>query len=214
MPGSKHIEKRFLLVDDHTLIRSALASLLRQTYDNAVIEELADGTHIIEKLVISSYDLIVMDIQMPNTETLWLINYIHVNYPAVPVLVYSMTAENIYALRVLKAGAKGFVSKESEIEELKRAVELVLLGKRYISQNVAEIISLQSLKITDTPFTILSSRELQIATLLLSGNTVSDISKNLHLQNSTVGTLKSRVFKKLKVSNLLELKAISDIYNF
>ena len=214
MPVNQHIEKKFLLVDDHTLIRSALASLVRQSYDNAVIDELSDGTQLIEKLANSSYDLIVMDIQMPNTETLWLINYIHITNPAIPVLIYSMSAENIYAIRVLRAGAKGFVSKEAAIEELKVAIDLVLRGKRYISQDVAEIISLQSLKITDTPFTNLSTRELQIATLLLAGNTINGISKNLQLQNSTIGTLKARVFKKLKVSNLLELKALSDIYNF
>lgn len=214
MLKSQQIEKKFLLVDDHTLIRCALAALIKQTYDSAIIEELTDGSNISEKLTVSSYDLIVMDIQMPNTETLWLINYIGITYPAIPVLIYSMTAENIYALRVLKAGAKGFVSKEAPIEELKKAIDMALNGKRYISQKVAEMVSLQSLKITESPFSILSTREFQIAALLLAGNTISEISKTLHLQNSTVGTHKARIFQKLKVNNLLELKKISDIYNF
>jgi two-component system, NarL family, invasion response regulator UvrY len=214
MLKSQQIEKRFLLVDDHTLIRSALASLLKHTYKNAIIDELPDGTRVIEKLAVTSYDLIVMDIQMPNTETLWLINHIHLTYPAIPVFIYSMAAEKIYALRVLKAGARGFISKESSIEDLKGAIETVLHGKRYISQNVAEIISLQSLTMTDNPFSTLSTRELQIASLLLAGNTLSEMAKMLHLQNSTVGTHKARIFQKLKITNLLELKEMSAIYSF
>jgi two-component system, NarL family, invasion response regulator UvrY len=213
MPHNQ-VEKRFLVVDDHTLIRSALNSIIKETYTNAVIQELADGTGIIEKLAGTSYDLIIMDIQMPNCETLWFINYIHVNYPAIPVLVYSMTAENIYALRVLKAGAKGFVSKESSTEELKKAIDLALYGKIYLSQAITEAVSAETFKKTDTPFTTLSPREFQIAVLLLAGNIVSEISKMLAIRNSTVGTHKGHIYQKLKVSNLLELKKLSDIYHF
>src|ERR1700674_3790562 len=131
---SQNIEKRFLVVDDHPVIRLALDSIIKNIYPKAIIQESADGTDIIEKLTGTRYDLIVMDIQMPHCETLWLINYIHVHYPAIPVLVYSMNAENIYALRVLKAGAKGFVSKESPVAELKRAIDLAINGKTYLSQ--------------------------------------------------------------------------------
>jgi len=214
MPHNEYIEKRFLLVDDHTLIRSALTTILKETYSNAIIQESADGTDIIEKLMGTHYDLIIMDIQMPNCETLWFINYIHVNFPAIPVLIYSMTAESIYALRVLRAGAKGFVSKESSMPELKKAIELGLNGKIYLSQAMTEMVSLQTYKKTDTPFTVLSPREFQIAALLLAGNTVSGISKVLAIGNSTVGTHKGNIYQKLKISNLLELKNLSDIYHF
>lgn len=214
MIQSKPVQRRFLLVDDHTMIRSAISSLLRQSYANAIIEELPDGAGIVEKLAVASYDLVVMDIQMPGTEALWFVNHIHLTYPAIPVLIYSMVAENIYALRVLKAGAKGFVSKEASIAELKMAVDLVLTGKRYLSQNVAELISQKSLKIAVTPFSVLSEREAQIATLLLAGNTGGEISTLLNLKSSTVSTHKSRIFEKLNVTNLLELKDVSDTYKF
>lgn len=214
MPPGQYIEKRFLLVDDHTLIRSALNLLINETYTHAVIHESADGTDIIEKITGAGYDLIIMDIQMPHCETLWFINYIHVNYPAIPVLVYSMTDENIYALRVLKAGAKGFVSKESSKEELKKAIDLALNGKIYLSQAMAEIVSQQTFKKTDTPFTVLSPREFQIAVLLLAGNAVGVIAKTLGIGNSTVSTHKGKIYLKLKVSDLLEMKKLSDVYHF
>ena len=124
-----------------------------------------------------------------------------------------MTAVNIYALGVIKAGARAFILKESEIEELKWAIE-ILHGKIYISQQVAEIIGLQSLKISDTPFSALSARELPIATLQLACNTVSKIAKILELQNWTIGTYKTRIFQKLKITSLPELKEMSAIYNF
>jgi two-component system invasion response regulator UvrY len=206
--------KRFLLADDHTLIRSALNSLLKDTYANAIIEESVDGTDIVEKLMVTGYDLIITDFQMPNCETLWLINYIHITYPAIPVLIYSMSDENIYALRVIKAGAKGFVSKESPMEEIKKAIDLALNGKTYLSQAIAEAVSVQEFKKSATPFAILSSRELQVAVLLLAGNTGNKISKILGIGNSTVGTHKGNIYQKLKVSNLLELKELSVIYHF
>ncbi len=212
MPNSQNIEKRFLLVDDHTLIRSGLKSIIKEIYKDAVIHESVDGTDIIEKLRSTHYDLIIMDIQMPNSESLGHIQYIHIHYPLIPVLIYSMTPENVYALKILKAGAKGFVSKESSMEELKRAIDLALHGKTYLSQDLAELLSEQPFKKAETPFAILSPREFQIVSLLLAGNSLSNISKILHLQNSTVGTHKGRIFQKLKVKNLLELKELSSIY--
>lgn len=213
MPNSHYIEKRFLVADDHAIVRLALNTILKDTYTNAIIQESPDGTDIIERLTGTSYDLIVMDIQMPNCETLWLINYIHVKYPAIPVLIFSMSPENIYAHRVLKAGAKGFVSKASSMEELKKAIDLALNGKTYLSQAIAEMVSLQTFKKSDSPFAFLSPRELQISVLLLAGNTGSEISKILSIGNSTVGTHKGKIYQKLKVSNLIELKELSDIYH-
>jgi two-component system, NarL family, invasion response regulator UvrY len=214
MLTSQCFERRFLLVDDHPAIRTALDSIIKEGYPDAIIQESEDGTDVIEKLGVTLYHLIIMDIQMPHCETLWLINYIHINYPATPVLIYSMTAENIYAVRVLKAGAKGFVPKGSPIKELKRAIGLALDGNTYISQAIAEMISQQSFNKSDTPFTILSPREFQIVVLLLAGNTGSEISKTLDICHSTVGTHKGKIYEKLKVANLIELKELSDIYHF
>jgi two-component system, NarL family, invasion response regulator UvrY len=214
MHTDKNLTKRFLLVDDHPIVRSALKSQCLETYPFSIIEESADGQGIMEMLAQNFYDLLIMDIQIPNCDTLLLIKTISLNHPKISILVYSMVSANIYALKVMKAGARGFVSKESPIQELETAIGLALQGKNYIGQEIAGQVSDRSFKNSDSPFSALSQRQLQIAYLLLSGQTVTEISKMLHLGISTVGTHKGKIFKKLSVSNLLELKQISDIYKF
>ena len=206
--------KRFLLVDDHPIVRAALKSQCLVAYPDSFIEESADGKGIMELLDVNFYHLVIMDIQIPNCDTLFLIKSINMNYPNISILVYSMVSANIYALKVMKAGARGFVSKESSIEELETAIGLALQGKNYIGQEIAGQVSERSFKNTDSPFSSLSQRQLQIAYLLLSGQTVTEISKLLNLGISTVGTHKGKIFRKLGVNNLLELKQISDIYKF
>jgi len=213
--GNKKVDpKAILIVDDHPLMRTAVRTLLTETYPDVVIHESDSEADVLQKLKLTNYDLIIMDIQMPNCEALSVIAHIHLKYAGSPVLVYSMSPEDIYAVRVLKAGARGFVSKNSSIQELKNAISLVASKKPYISQNVADILSRQRFFESAVPFTRLSSRELQIAAFLLSGTTVGAISKILKLGVSTVSTHKSRIFQKLKVANLLELKLLSDIYQF
>jgi two-component system, NarL family, invasion response regulator UvrY len=206
--------KRFLLIDDHTIIRAALRTYCQENFPDAIIEESADGIGIMEKFAVNHYHLVIIDIQIPNCETLWLINCIHLNYPDIPVLVFSMTSPEIYALRVMKAGAKGFVSKDAPLEELEMAIGLALQGKKYICQAIANQVGEKTFASSYTPFDILSKREIQIASLLLSGHTVTEISKLLDLGLSTVGTHKANIFSKLNVKNLMGLKEISDVYRF
>jgi two-component system invasion response regulator UvrY len=206
--------KRFLLIDDHTIIRSALKSHCLSAYPGSIIEESADGKGIMELLGLHFYDLVIMDIQIPNCETLWLITSMSLNFPKVPVLVYSMTAANIYALRVMKAGARGFVSKDASLKELETAIGLTLQGRMYVCEEIEEKLIDQSVSRPTTPFSKLSARQIQIAALLLSGHTVTDISRLLSIGVSTVGTHKGKIFEKLSVDNLLELKLVSDIYKF
>lgn len=206
--------KRFLLVDDHTVVRSGVKILLSGIFNPSVIDEAGDGETVVNLLKEHSYDLIIMDIQMPNTDTLGLMEYIHVKLPATKVLVFSMSAENIYAKRFLKAGARGFVSKDASLDEIIKAINQVLDNKRYISPTLIESLTEDLLfDKTDNPFDKLSRRELEITLLLLSGQTVSGISQSLNLQLSTVGTHKARLFEKLQVTNLLELKELATIYN-
>ncbi len=205
---------KFLLVDDHVVVRSGIKGLLSEIFKPCEVHESADGDDVTEKLKHNVYDLIMMDIQMPKTDTLGLMEYIHIKYPEAKVLVFSMSAENIYAKRFLKAGAKGFLSKDSPLEEIKKAVSLILSNRKYISDSLA--MSLADDSISHNPANIfdkLSAREFEIVSLLLAGQTVSEISKSLNLQVSTVGTHKARVFEKLGVTNLLELKELANSYN-
>ena len=206
--------KKFLLVDDHNVVRSGVKGLLLELFKPSEIAEASDGESALEILKINQFDLIIMDIQMPKTDTLGLMDFIHIKYPAAKVLVFSMSAESIYAKRFLKAGAKGFLSKDAPIDEIKKAINLVLSNRKYISDTLAAVLAEESITETPSnPFNQLSPREFEIVTMLLSGQTISEIAKLLNLQVSTVGTHKARLFDKLNVINLLELKAIATSYN-
>lgn len=206
--------KKFLLVDDHVVVRSGIKLLLLEIFKPAEIYEAADGDAVLEKLKEHVFDLIILDIQMPKTDTIGLMETIHRQYPEAKVLMFSMSAEKIYAKRFLKAGAKGFVSKEAPLEEIVKAVNQILNNRRYISDSLADFLADESVSAkTDNPFNRLSAREFEITSMLLSGGTISSISKQINIKVSTVGTHKTRLFEKLNVNNLLELKELATNYN-
>ncbi len=206
--------KKFLLIDDHVVVRSGIKILLSEIYKTSEIDEAFDGDSALEKVKQNTYDLVMLDIQMPKTDTFGLMEYFRVKYPALKVLVFSMSPENIYAKRFLKAGAKGFLSKDAPLEEIKKAINLVLNDKRYISETLMDTLADGSGKEGDgNLFNTLSAREFEIVSLLLTGQTISQIGNTLHLQVSTIGTHKARIFEKLKVTNILELKELATTYN-
>ena len=174
--------KKFLLVDDHVVVRSGIKGLLLEIFKPCEVFEAGDTDSATEKLKQHTYDLIIMDIQMPNSDTLGLMEFIQVKYPEARVLIFSMSSENIYAKRFLQAGAKGFLSKDSSLDEIRKAVDLVLNGRKYISDTLADLLTDASyLGAGSNPFEKLSHREFEIAQLLLSGQTVSEISRALNL---------------------------------
>jgi two-component system invasion response regulator UvrY len=139
--------------------------------------------------------------------------YFKKEYPLLKVLIFSMSPENIYALRFIKAGARGFITKDAPLEEIKKAIDVVLNDKKYISEELLSMLAEgKGSGSGDSPFNSLSSREFEIVSMLLQGKTISSIAADLHLGISTVGTHKSRIFNKLKVSNLLEMKELADSY--
>ena len=206
--------KKFLLVDDHVVVRSGIKILLSDIYNPAEIHEAMNGETAVEKLKEHQFDLIIQDIQMPHTDTLGLMEFIHIKYPEAKVLMFSMSAENIYAKRFMKAGAYGFISKEAPLEEITRAINIILSNKKYVSETLAETLAEDSFSgKSGNPFNELSPREFEIVSLLLEGKTVTDISHSLNIQTSTVGTHKARLFEKLGVTNILELKELATTYN-
>ncbi len=206
--------KKFLLVDDHVVVRSGIKILLSEIYSPAEVHEAMNGDSAVEKLKEHVYDLIMLDIQMPKTDTVGLMEYIHITYPSAKVLMFSMSAESIYAKRFMKAGAYGFISKEAPLEEITRAINIILNGKKYISETLAENLAEDSFSgKSGNPFNELSPREFEIVSLLLEGKTVTEISQSLNIQTSTVGTHKARLFEKLGVDNILKLKELATTYN-
>jgi two-component system invasion response regulator UvrY len=206
--------KKFLLVDDHVVVRSGVKILLEDICDSPEIHEAPNGDTAVAKLKENHYDLVLMDIQMPDTDTLGLMEYIHITFPQIKVLMFSMSAENIYAKRFMKAGAYGFVSKGAPLEEITKAIGVILNGKKYISETLAETLAEDSFSgKSGNPFNELSPREFEIVSLLLEGKTVTEIAHMLNIQTSTVGTHKARLFEKLAVDNILKLKELATTYN-
>lgn len=203
-----------MLADDHSVIRAGVRTLLESAYSKSIVDEATDGKGVIDNLKKHNYNLVILDINMPETDTPSLIKYIATDYPRIPVLIFSMSPEQVYALRVLKAGAKGFVSKESSLEELRKAIDLVLKGKTYTSPITIQLMADQFLFNKDNPFISLSPREFQITNLLLEGKSVSEIAAQLNIQLTTASTHKARLFSKLNVKTLLELKELSIFHKF
>ena len=204
--------KKFLLIDDHLVVRSGIKQLLTDMYKDVEIYEAGDGISATELLKTLTYDLITLDVQMPNTDSFALMEYVKKEYPQAKVLMFSMSPESIYAIRFIKAGAKGFISKSAPLEEMKIAIEKVMNDKKYFSEDVLMELTKGNIGANNNLFDLLSPREFEIVQMLLNGKTISHIAADLTLSLSTVGTHKGRIFQKLKVSNLLELKELANSY--
>jgi len=204
--------KKFLLIDDHLVVRSGIKMLLTDMFKDVEITEAENGNSAKELLKDATYDLITMDVQMPNTDSFALMEYVKKEYPKAKVLMFSMSPESIYAIRFIKAGAKGFISKSAPLEEMKTAIEKVMNDKKYFSEEVLMELTEGDAGGNNNLFDLLSPREFEIVQMLLNGKTISHIAADLSLGLSTVGTHKGRIFQKLKVSNLLELKELANSY--
>ena len=204
--------KKFLLIDDHMVVRSGIKMLLTDMFKDVEISEAENGNSALELLKEATYDLITMDVQMPNTDSFALMEFIKKTYPKAKVLMFSMSPESIYAIRFIKAGAKGFISKSAPLEEMKIAIEKVMNDKKYFSEEVLMELTEGDAGGNNNLFDLLSPREFEIVQMLLNGKTISHIAADLSLGLSTVGTHKGRIFQKLKVSNLLELKELANSY--
>ncbi len=202
--------KNFLLIDDHEIVRSGVKTVLLELFKPCEIFEASNEAEAIQLMKIRPYDLVLMDVQMPDTDTVSLMKYIKTNYAAARVLIFSMSAENLYARRFMKLGAMGFVTKNAGLSELIKAINLALSNRKYISESFAELLATDvSEDKPSNPFEELSSREFEIVSMIIKGKNLNEISELLSIHSSTVSTHKSRLFEKLNVKNLPELLELS-----
>jgi two-component system, NarL family, invasion response regulator UvrY len=195
-----------LIADDHAIVRKGLIQLLREGYPAVNIFEAVNSAEAIDVTRTNQLDVILLDISMPGRNGIETLKQLRVDGVKAPVLMLSMHPEGQYAIRCLKAGASGFINKETATEELLGAVQRVLAGKKYITPAVAE-------KLAETmsdhgekpPHESLSDRELQVLNLIASGKTVSEIAEQIFLSVNTISTYRSRILEKLKLSNNAEL---------
>jgi two-component system, NarL family, invasion response regulator UvrY len=197
---------RVLIVDDHAIVRRGMISLLQEHFKEVEIGEAADAKDGLEAVRREKWDLAVVDISMPGRGGLELIQDIKRENPAVPVLVVSSQPEEDYALRALKSGAAGYVSKQSAPDILVTAVQRVLSGRRFITATLAE--RLAGALAGDSPVNsheTLSNRELQVLQFIASGKTIKEISSDLALSEKTVATYRSRISEKMGLSSNVDL---------
>lgn len=196
----------FLITDDHAVVRRGLRDILKDVYPKANFFDAADGQEAMSLLSQHPIDVVLLDISMPGRNGLETLKQIRTQEIKCPVLVLSMHSENQYALRALKAGASGFLNKETAATELIAAIQKLLSGKVYVTSTVAEKLALRFGKKSDhDPLEDLSDREMEVMMLLASGKSISEISEELSLSNTTVSTYRARVLEKLHLKNNAEL---------
>jgi two-component system invasion response regulator UvrY len=203
---------RILIVDDHSIVRKGIKLLLKERLE-VESDEATDGRTVLEKIKEKTYDLLLLDINMPDTDAGKLLSTILSMKPGQKILIFSMNDEDLFAKHYLKLGAEGFLSKGASDNEIILAIQHVLSGKKYISPQLVETLGkdLSSIKYKN-PFELLSERELAVAAALLKGHSISEISDTMALHPSTIGTYKSRIFDKLGIRSLIDLTELARIY--
>lgn len=198
---------KILLVDDHEIVRHGLAQMLLNEYPDALIEQANNVESAIEKTTTTEFDIIISDLTMPGRSGLELLHYLKKYFPKTPVLILSMGPEESYAIGVLKAGASGYLSKETATREIIEAVRRILLGHRYISVKIAEKIANEMNKNPGDCLLheLLSNRELEVFKLLAKGKTLSDISAQFAITVSTVSTYRGRIMIKMAMRTNVDL---------
>jgi two-component system, NarL family, invasion response regulator UvrY len=193
---------RILIADDHEIVRKGLKQILIEYYGNVEIDEVANGAQLVEKALAAEWDVIISDISMPKLNGLEALKKIKEARPAARMLMLSIHSEDQYALRVFKAGAHGYMTKDFAQQELVQAVEKVLSGKKYISAEMAEKLA-ESMG--NDPEEInhdcLSDREFIVFKLLATGSSISEIATELNLNVSTISTYRSRIFEKMRMKS-------------
>jgi DNA-binding NarL/FixJ family response regulator len=197
---------RVLIADDHAVVRQGLKQILGDTPDMVVAGEATNGQEALDKVRAEVWDVVVLDLSMPDRSGLDVLKQLRSERPNLPVLVLSMYAEDQYAMRVLKAGASGYLTKDSAAEELVKAVRKVVSGGRYVSPFLAEKLAFEiGRDLSKLPHETLSDREFQVLRLIAAGKSVKEIAAELYLSAKTVSTYRVRLLQKMNLTTNAEL---------
>ncbi len=197
---------RVLLADDHPIVRAGLREILAGLEDIEVAGEAASGHEVVASIRSGNYDVAVLDMTMPGRSGIELIKLVKAEKPKLRILVLSMHSEEQYAVRALKAGASGYLTKESAADQLVAAIRRIAGGGAYVSAETAERLALDAGPHAESaPHTLLSDREFQVFQMIARGATVSEIARELSLSVKTVSTHKTRLMEKMGLANPAEL---------
>jgi two-component system, NarL family, invasion response regulator UvrY len=197
---------RILIADDHTLMREGLKQILATAGDMVVAGEASDGFQTLERVRGGEWDLLLLDMSMPGRSGIDLIKQIKSERPKLPILVLSMHKEDEYAVRSIRAGASGYLCKDSASQQLLNAIRTVATGGRFISADVVTDLAFSLILQDDRPpHASLSDREFLIFRNIANGQAINDIASRLNLSAKTVSTYKTRVLQKMQMSSVAEL---------
>ncbi|MHC1745109.1 MAG: response regulator [Syntrophobacteraceae bacterium] len=197
---------KVIIADDHPIVRRGLKEILTEDPSTCVVDEASDGYELLRKVRGGDFDVIILDISMPGLDGLDILKQIKAEKSAPRVLMLTIHPEARYAVRCLKMGADGYLTKGSAPDELLRAVQRISSGRKYISQNLAEALTNQLMSGSDqTPHEALSDREYQVMVRIAAGRPLKEIADELALSVKTVSTYRSRILEKLKLQSNADL---------
>lgn len=197
---------RILIADDHAIVRRGLKQLILEEYPSAEIGESGDAESLVKQALFQPWEVVICDLNMPGRSGLDALRQIKQAVPRLPVLIMSMYPEDQYALRVLKAGASGYLSKDSIHDELIHAIQTVLRGKKFITPGIAEKLVEEVQANNSKPVhELLSDREFEVFKQIAAGKTVSEIANDLSLSPNTISTYRSRILEKMNLKTNTDL---------
>jgi two-component system, NarL family, invasion response regulator UvrY len=197
---------KILIADDHSIVREGLKQILAETPDLVVAGEASTAHEVMQMLQENLWDMIVLDISLPDISGMEVLRQIKEQNPNLPVLILSMHAEEQYAVRALRAGASGYLTKESASDQLIHAIKKVAQGGKYVSPSLAEKLAFELGTSNQKPMhESLSNREFQVLCMIASGKTITEISQELYLSVKTVSTHRTRILQKMGMKNNAEL---------
>jgi two-component system invasion response regulator UvrY len=196
--------KRIILADDHSFIRLGLIQILKDEYSSVEIKEVSDAESLIKEVIKNDWDLVISDLEMPGKSGLEALKQIKLIKPHIPVLILSIYTEDLYAIRVLKAGASGYMNKNAAPYELIKAIQRISSGRKYITPEIGEKLLLY-FDTDKKSHELLTNKELEIFILLASGKTLTQIAKMHSMALTTVSTHRSRIMGKFNLSTNSEL---------
>ncbi len=209
-------DRQILIADDHAIIRLGLKFILESHFSAIQVDEAEDCMSLFEFLALKNYSHLILDLQMQDCNSMNIFSQLHNDYPDLKILIYSMSPEEMFAKRLLRMGATGFLSKQSSEHEVFKALGLFLLGRSYASEKLQEELRKDEASpgLEQNPFDELSEREMLVVNNLLLGKGVKEIAGQLNLKSTTVATYKARIFEKLAVNNLVDLRNVAHLYHF
>ena len=197
---------RVIITDDHPVVLKGLKEIISEHFDDVIIDVSSQGYELLSKISNNDYDIVLLDISLPDINGLEVLKEIRKRNRKLPVLILSMYPEENYAARALKGGAQGYLTKASASDELVLAVRKILSGKKYISPAFAEKMMLDFESDTEKPpHEKLSDRELQVLRMIGEGKAVKEIAGELHLSTNTIRTFRTRILEKIGVKGTSEL---------